>query len=315
MRELINTNKTIPFMRYRWATWIFSGLLIVASIVSLAVNQLNWGLDFTGGTVIEVGYSQEANLSDIRTTLDANGFEGAVVQNFGTQQDVLIRLEPQEGVKAQEVGENVLSLLREASADEVTMRRIEFVGPNVGDQLTEQGGLAMLTALICILAYIAFRFEWRLALGAVGALAHDVILTLGLFSVLGLEFDLTVLAALLAVIGYSINDTVVVCDRIRENFRKFRKGESEEIIDGALTDTMSRTVITSLTTVLVLLALFFLGGALIHGFATALLFGVFIGTYSSIYIASSLALALGVSREDLMPPEVEKEGEDLEPMP
>lgn len=315
MRKLIKTNKTIPFMRYRWVTWIFSGLLIVASIVSLAVNQLNWGLDFTGGTVIEVGYSQEANLSDIRTTLDANGFEGAVVQNFGTQQDVLIRLEPQEGVKAQEVGENVLSLLREASADEVTMRRIEFVGPNVGDQLTEQGGLAMLTALICILAYIAFRFEWRLAVGAVGALAHDVILTLGLFSVLGLEFDLTVLAALLAVIGYSINDTVVVCDRIRENFRKFRKGEVEEIIDGALTDTMSRTVITSLTTVLVLLALFFLGGALIHGFATALLFGVFIGTYSSIYIASSLALALGVSREDLMPPEVEKEGEDLEPMP
>lgn len=315
MHELIKTNKTIPFMRFRMGAWIVSGLLLVASIVSLAVNQLNWGLDFTGGTVIEVGYAQEANLSEIRSTLDANGFEGAVVQNFGTQQDVLIRLEPQEGVKAQEVGENVLSLLRAASAEEVTMRRIEFVGPNVGEQLTEQGGLAMLTALICILAYIAFRFEWRLALGAVGALAHDVILTLGLFSVLGLEFDLTVLAALLAVIGYSINDTVVVCDRIRENFRKFRKGSSEEIIDGALTDTMSRTVITSLTTVLVLLALFFLGGALIHGFATALLFGVFVGTYSSIYIASSLALALGVSREDLMPPEVEKEGEDLEPMP
>lgn len=315
MHELIKTNKTIPFMRFRMGAWIVSGLLLVASIVSLAVNQLNWGLDFTGGTVIEVGYAQEANLSDIRTTLDTNGFSGAVVQNFGTQQDVLIRIEPQEGVKAQEVGENVLSILREASTDEVTMRRIEFVGPNVGEQLTEQGGLAMLTALICILAYIAFRFEWRLALGAVGALAHDVILTLGLFSVLGLEFDLTVLAALLAVIGYSINDTVVVCDRIRENFRKFRKGSSEEIIDGALTDTMSRTVITSLTTVLVLLALFFLGGALIHGFATALLFGVFIGTYSSIYIASSLALALGVSREDLMPPEVEKEGEDLEPMP
>lgn len=315
MFQLIKTNKTIPFMRFRMGAWIISGLLLLASIASLAVNQLNWGLDFTGGTVIEVGYAQEANLSDIRATLDANGFDGAVVQNFGTQQDVLIRIEPQEGVKAQEVGENVLSILREASTDEVTMRRIEFVGPNVGEQLTEQGGLAMLTALICILAYIAFRFEWRLALGAVGALAHDVILTLGLFSVLGLEFDLTVLAALLAVIGYSINDTVVVCDRIRENFRKFRKGESEEIIDGALTDTMSRTVITSLTTVLVLLALFFLGGALIHGFATALLFGVFIGTYSSIYIASSLALALGVSREDLMPPEVEKEGEDLEPMP
>ncbi|CAB0151582.1 hypothetical protein PSI9734_01956 [Pseudidiomarina piscicola] len=315
MHELIKTDKAIPFMRLRMGSWILSGILLVASIASLAVNQLNWGLDFTGGTVIEVGYEREANLSEIRDTLDANGFAGAVVQNFGTQQDVLIRIEPQEGVKAQEVGESILSLLRAAADEDVTMRRIEFVGPNVGDQLTEQGGLAMLTALICILVYIAFRFEWRLALGAVGALAHDVILTLGLFSVLGLEFDLTVLAALLAVIGYSINDTVVVSDRIRENFRKFRKGTPEEIINGALTNTMSRTVITSLTTILVLLALFFLGGALIHGFATALLFGVIIGTYSSIYIASSLALALGVSRDDLMPPEVEKEGEDLDPMP
>lgn len=315
MHELIKTDKTIPFMRFRLGAWIISGLLIIASIVSLAVNQLNWGLDFTGGTVIEVGYEREADLSSIRETLDSNGFGGAVVQNFGTQQDVLIRLEAQEGEKAQQVGDNILALLQAETEDSVIMRRIEFVGPNVGDQLTEQGGLAILTALICILVYISFRFEWRLALGAVGALAHDVIITLGLFSFLGLEFDLTVLAALLAVIGYSINDTVVVCDRIRENFRKYRNRTSEEIIDGAVTDTMSRTVITSLTTVLVLLALFFLGGALIHGFATALLFGVLIGTYSSIYIASSLALALGVSREDLMPPEIEKEGEDLEPMP
>lgn len=315
MHELIKTNKTIPFMRFRWGAWMVSGLLLIASVVSLAVNQLNWGLDFTGGTVIEVGYERDANLSEIRSTLDSNGFPGAVVQNFGTQKDVLIRIEPQEDVNAQEVGESILQLLKNSADGEVTMRRIEFVGPQVGEQLTEQGGLAMLTALICILIYIAFRFEWRLALGAVGGLAHDVILTLGLFSVLGLEFDLTVLAALLAVIGYSINDTVVVCDRIRENFRKYRKGDAEEIINGALTDTMSRTVITSLTTILVLLALFFLGGALIHGFATALLFGVVVGTYSSIYIASSLALALGVSREDLMPPEVEKEGEDLEMMP
>ncbi len=315
MRELIKTEKTIPFMKLRIPTWIVSGLLVIASIVSLSINQLNWGLDFTGGTIIEVGYEQNADLSAIRQTLDNNGFSGAVVQNFGTQQDVLIRLEPQEGVKAQEIGNQILELLRAESSSTVDMRRIEFVGPNVGDELTEQGGLAMLTALLCILLYIAVRFEWRLAVGAVGALAHDVIITLGLFSILGLEFDLTVLAALLAVIGYSINDTVVVCDRIRENFRKFRKGSPEEIIDGALTDTMSRTVITSLTTILVLLALFFLGGALIHGFATALLFGVVIGTYSSVYVASSLALALGISREDLMPPEVEKEGEDLEPMP
>lgn len=315
MHEIIKTNKTIPFMRYRLGAWFISGLLIIASIVSLSVNQLNWGLDFTGGTVIEVGYDTAADLPAVRQTLDANGFGGAVVQNFGTQQDVLIRIEPREGVKAQELGNQILSLLQAESDGQVEMRRIEFVGPQVGDELTEQGGLAMLTALICILIYIALRFEWRLALGAVGALAHDVIITLGLFSVLGLEFDLTVLAALLAVIGYSINDTVVVCDRIRENFRKYHKGTSQEIIDGALTDTMSRTVITSLTTILVLMALFFLGGQLIHGFATALLFGVIIGTYSSIYIASSLALALGVSREDLMPPEVEKEGEDLDPMP
>lgn len=314
MRELIRTEKTIPFMKFRFGTLIVSTILVIASIASLAVNQLNWGLDFTGGTVIEVGYEQPADLSQIRQTLDTNGFGDAVVQNFGTQEDVLIRLEPREGVKAEDLGNEILSVLTESADGEVAMRRIEFVGPNVGDELTEQGGLAMLTALICILIYIAIRFEWRLALGAVGALAHDVIITLGLFSFLGLEFDLTVLAALLAVIGYSINDTVVVCDRIRENFRKYRKGSSEEIINISLTDTMSRTVVTSLTTILVLLALFFLGGQLIHGFATALLFGVFIGTYSSVYIASSAALMLGVSREDLMPPEIEKEGEDQEPM-
>lgn len=315
MRELLRTETTIPFMRVRIPALIISSILVIASIFSLAVNQLNWGLDFTGGTVIELGYDQTADLSAIRQTLDADGFGDAIVQNFGTQQDVLIRLEPREGVKAEDLGNQILASLQASTDDSIEMRRIEFVGPNVGDELKEQGGLAMLTALICILAYIAFRFEWRLAVGAVGALAHDVIITLGLFSFLKLEFDLTVLAALLAVIGYSINDTVVVCDRIRENFLKFRKGESEEIIDMAITDTMSRTVITSLTTVLVLLALFFLGGALIHGFATALLFGVFIGTYSSIFIASSVALMLGVSREDLMPPQVEKEGEDLDPLP
>ncbi|HAD49669.1 MAG: protein translocase subunit SecF, partial [Idiomarinaceae bacterium] len=195
------------------------------------------------------------------------------------------------------------------------MRRIEFVGPNVGDEFIEQGGLAMLTALICILIYIALRFEWRLAVGAVAALAHDVILTLGLFSFLQLEFDLTVLAALLAVIGYSINDTVVVSDRIRETFRKYAKLTPMQTVNRALTDTLSRTLVTSLTTILVLLTLFFLGGPLIHGFSTALLFGVVIGTYSSIFIASSVAITFGVSREDLMPTEVEKEGADQDPLP
>jgi preprotein translocase subunit SecF len=227
---------------------------------------------------------------------------------------VLIRIAPRDGVKAATIGEQVLAALR-ADGTAVDMRRIEFVGPNVGEELTEQGGLAMLVALICILIYVAMRFEWRFALGSVSALAHDVILTLGLFSVLQLEFDLTVLAAVLAVIGYSLNDTIVVCDRIRENFRKIRKGEPIDIINISLTQTLNRTIITSLTTVLVLIALFYKGGALIHGFATALLFGVVVGTYSSVYIASSVALALGISKEDLMPPQVEKEGADLDPMP
>ena len=237
-----------------------------------------------------------------------------MVQNFGSSHDVLIRLAPRDGVKSAEVGDQVMLALR-ATGKEVDMRRIEFVGPNVGEELTEQGGLAMLTALICILIYVAMRFEWRFALGSVSALAHDVIITLGLFSFLHLEFDLTILAAVLAVIGYSLNDTIVVSDRIRENFRKIRKAEPEEIINISLTQTLNRTIITSVTTVLVLLALFFVGGALIHGFSTALLFGVVIGTYSSIYISSSVALLLGISKEDLIPEEIEKEGEDLEPMP
>ena len=278
------------------------------------MNQLNWGLDFTGGTLIEVGYTEAADLSDIRVRLEGADFADAIVQNFGSSQDVLIRIAPREGVKAATIGDQVLEALR-ANGKDVDMRRIEFVGPNVGEELTEQGGLAMLTALLCILVYVAMRFEWRFALGSVSALVHDVVITLGLFSVLQLEFDLTVLAAVLAVIGYSLNDTIVVSDRIRENFRKIRKGEPEEIINVSLTQTLNRTVITSLTTILVLLALFFLGGALIHGFATALLFGVFIGTYSSIYVASSVALALGISKEDLIPVEVEKEGADLDPLP
>jgi preprotein translocase subunit SecF len=280
---------------------------------SLAVNQLNWGLDFTGGTLIEVGYPDAANLDEIRHELDAASFGDAIVQNFGSSQDVLIRLAPREGVKSAEVGDQVMLALR-ATGKNVDMRRIEFVGPNVGEELTEQGGLAMLTALICILIYVAMRFEWRFALGSVSALAHDVIITLGLFSFLQLEFDLTILAAVLAVIGYSLNDTIVVSDRIRENFRKIRKAESEEIINISLTQTLNRTIITSVTTILVLLALFFVGGALIHGFSTALLFGVVIGTYSSIYISSSVALLLGISKEDLIPEVIEKEGEDLDPM-
>ena len=301
-------------MSLRVPAVILSTILILASFFSLFTNSLNWGLDFTGGTLIEVGYEQPAKLDNIRQQMDEAGFGDAIVQNFGASEDVLIRLAPRDGVKANEIGDDVLAALR-SSGDTVDMRRIEFVGPNVGEELTEQGGLAMLVALLCILVYVAMRFEWRFALGSVAALAHDVIITLGLFSFLQLEFDLTVLAAVLAVIGYSLNDTIVVSDRIRENFRKIRKGEAEEIINISLTQTLSRTIITSLTTFLVLMALFFKGGALIHGFATALLFGIVIGTYSSIYVASTVALALGISKEDLMPTVVEKEGADLDPLP
>tara|TARA_Y100001001_G_scaffold160748_1_gene183943 strand:- start:2144 stop:3085 length:942 start_codon:yes stop_codon:yes gene_type:complete len=312
--QLLKLSDSVNFMRLRFPAMVLSTLLILGSFVSLGVNSLNWGLDFTGGTLIEVGYEDAANLSDIRGKLNEANFGDAIVQNFGSSQDVLIRISPRDGVKAVTIGEQVLEALR-ADGTAVDMRRIEFVGPNVGEELTEQGGLAMLVALLCILVYVAMRFEWRFALGSVSALTHDVILTLGLFSVLQIEFDLTVLAAVLAVIGYSLNDTIVVCDRIRENFRKIRKGEPVDIINTSLTQTLNRTIITSLTTVLVLVALFYKGGALIHGFATALLFGVVVGTYSSIYIASSVALALGISKEDLMPPQVEKEGADLDPMP
>ncbi|WP_334049528.1 protein translocase subunit SecF [Alteromonas gracilis] len=312
--QLLKLSETVNFMYLRIPAMVLSTLLIIGSFVSLGVNSLNWGLDFTGGTLIEVGYEDSADLEAIRLQLNESNFEDAIVQNFGSSQDVLIRIAPRDGVKAVTIGEQVLAALR-ADGTAVDMRRIEFVGPNVGEELTEQGGLAMLVALLCILVYVAMRFEWRFALGSVSALAHDVILTLGLFSVLQIEFDLTVLAAVLAVIGYSLNDTIVVSDRIRENFRKIRKGEPVEIINISLTQTLNRTIITSLTTVLVLVALFYKGGALIHGFATALLFGVVVGTYSSVYIASSVALALGISKEDLMPPQVEKEGADLDPMP
>lgn len=308
--QLLKLKDTIAFMSYRKITSIISIVLIIASLTSLATNKLNWGLDFTGGTLLEVGFSQPADLTTIRKVLEENGFEDAVVQLFGSSEDVLIRLGQRENVKAEMLGNQILSVLEQGTGQSIDMRRIEFVGANVGDELTEQGGLAMLTALICILVYVAFRFEWRFAVGSVAALTHDVILTLGLFSVLQLEFDLTVLAAVLAVIGYSLNDTIVVSDRIRENFRKVRKSDSEEIINISLTQTLSRTIITSLTTFLVLLALFYKGGALIHGFATALLFGIIVGTYSSIYVASTVALAFGISKEDLIPEVIEKEGAD-----
>ena len=312
--QILQLKDTVAFMSYRKAALVLSLILMMASVFTLATNKLNFGLDFTGGTLIEVGFEQTADLNKIRAIMETNGFDDAVVKFYGSSRDVVIRLATREGVKAEMLGNQVLDILQAGTGVTIDMRRIEFVGASVGDELAEQGGLAMLTALICILVYVAFRFEWRFALGSVIALFHDVLLTLGLFSVLQLEFYLTLLAAILAVIGYSLNDTIVVSDRIRENFRKVRVGTPEEIINISLTQTLSRTVITSITTLLVLAALFFQGGALIHGFATALLLGVFVGTYSSVYVASSVALALGISKEDLIPEVIEKEGADQEQM-
>ncbi|MCP3700705.1 MAG: protein translocase subunit SecF [Aliivibrio sp.] len=316
MFQLMKAEKTIDFMRWSKAAFLFSILMIVASIATLSTKWLNWGLDFTGGTLIEVGFEQPAQLPDIRSALEAKGFGDATVQNFGTARDVIVRLQPRENVKGEELGNQIISAIKEGTGEQVEMRRIEFVGPNVGDELTEAGGLAILVSLLCILAYVSMRFEWRLAAGAVLALAHDIIITLGIFSFLQIEVDLTIVAALLTVVGYSLNDTIVVFDRIRENFLKMRKGESTDIINDAITQTLSRTLITSATTLFVVIALFTQGGAMIHGFALALLLGITIGTYSSIYVASALALKLGITREHLMPTPVDKEGEEeFEQMP
>lgn len=311
--ELLKKQTKIDFMAQRKLALIFSGVLLLVSLVSVGVRGLNYGIDFTGGTLIEVGYPQSADLGQVRIDLAAAGFPEATVQYFGTTRDVLVRLAPRDDLSKAELSSNVLRLLRKNGGDDMQLRRVEFVGPQVGEELTEQGGLAMLIALGAILIYVSLRFQWKFSLGAVAALFHDVIVTIGFFSVLGLEFDLTVLAAMLAVIGYSLNDTIVVFDRVRENFRTMRKGTAVQIFNASLNQTLSRTVITSLTTLLVLVALFFLGGELIHEFATALIVGVIIGTYSSIYVASTSALALGVIKADFMP--VQKEGSEADARP
>ena len=301
--------KVINFMGQRKLAIVFSAILLTIAIASLTVKQLNWGLDFTGGTLVEVHYSETADLNAIRSTLETEGYAGAVVVSFGTDKDVLIRL-PQGYSDKQ--GAELLAKLQAAYTGTVELRRIEFVGPQVGDELREQGGLAMLLALGLVMLYIAFRFQFKFAVGAVVALIHDVLVVLGFFSVMGMEFDLTVLAALLAVIGYSLNDTIVVSDRIRENFRKIRKSDPVEVINISLSETLGRTLVTSLTTMLVLVALAVFGGEMIHAFAIALLVGVFIGTYSSIYVAANALLIMGVSKEDLMIPV--KEGAEQEDM-
>jgi len=299
--------KIIKFMNQRYLTLSLSAVLVFGSILSLGTRQLNWGLDFTGGTLVEVHFQEVADLGAIRKSLDVGGYIGASVVSFGTDRDVLIRL-PADFVDS-DAGQ-ILSLLKEQSNSNVDLRRIEFVGPQVGDELREQGGLAMLLALGLVMLYVAFRFQYKFAVGALAALVHDVFIVLGFFSILDMEFDLTVLAALLAVIGYSLNDTIVVSDRIRENFRKLRRINPEEVINISLTETLGRTLVTSLTTMLVLISLALLGGEMINGFSIALLVGVITGTYSSIYVAANTLLALGVTEEDLMIPV--KEGADQE---
>ncbi|MDP6165891.1 MAG: protein translocase subunit SecF [Gammaproteobacteria bacterium] len=303
--------KVINFMALRKVAAAVSMVLILVAVASLAINKLQFGLDFTGGTLVEVGYDQAPDLVSVRGQLQSAGFDDAVVQNFGSDRDVLVRLGQAFNDK---VGEEILAVLQSGSDANIELRRSEYVGAQVGEELTEKGGLGMLLALAIVMLYVAFRFQLKFSVGAVVALAHDVLIVLGVFSVLQLDFDLTVLAAILAVIGYSLNDTIVVSDRIRENFRKLRKGTSIEIINESLSQTLGRTLVTSVTTILVLLALFIFGGELIHGFALALLIGVVVGTYSSIYVASNVLLALGVSQHDLIIPPKEDviEGEGFE---
>jgi preprotein translocase subunit SecF len=300
------------FMGMRKVTSIISALLIIFSISTLSYQGLNLGVDFTGGTLVEVGYPEAVNLDKLRQSFSDSEFNDVAIQYFGSAKEILIRIPPQQGFNSADVSSKLLDLLSSNNFS-AEMRRVEFVGPQVGEELREDGGLAMLYALLCIMVYIAFRFQMRFSVGAVSALIHDVIITLGFFSITRFNFDLTILAALLAVIGYSLNDTIVVFDRVRENFRKIRDKTPIDVFNISLNQTLSRTLMTSFTTLLVLMALFFLGGEIIHGFSMALIFGVLIGTYSSIYIASPVTLMLGIKKEDLMP--VKKEGVDLENQP
>lgn len=294
------------FMKLRKVAMAFSIMLLVVSIASLAVRGLNFGLDFTGGTLLEVSYQEPADLEKVREQLETSGFLNPTVQHFGSETEVLIRMSE---AYRDTLGADVLASLQDGDQT-VELRRSEFVGGQVGEELRDQGGLALLMALFVVMLYVAFRFQFKFSVGAVFALFHDVVIILGLFSLFQLDFDLTVFAALLAVIGYSLNDTIVVADRIRENFRIVRRGDASEIINISLNQTLGRTIMTSLTTALVLLALMFLGGELIHNFSLGLLIGVVVGTYSSIYVSANILLMMKISREDLIPPELEEEIDD-----
>lgn len=316
--------RVFDFMRWRKLALVLSVVLVVGSITALAMNGLKLGLDFTGGTQIEVGFEEAPGLEDVRSQLANAGYEDASVVRFGSDNELLIKLPPEvaeeqtqlsagDDEAVQSVGDQVVAVLRQGSAGDVELRRVEMVGPQVGEELRDDGGLGMLFALVVVMAYVALRFQYKFAIGAVVALVHDVIIVLGFFAVFRLDFDLTVLAAVLAVIGYSINDTIVVFDRIRENFRRVRKADPSEIMNISMSQTLGRTTMTSLTTLLVLWALQFFGGELIHNFSLALIVGVIVGTYSSVYVAVNVLMTMRISKEDLMPPV--KEGAELEEMP
>jgi len=302
--RLIKPNTSIDFLSYARYAMVFSALLILISVVSFSLEKLSFGIDFTGGVVVEVGYPEAVELQGVRDALGEGGYPDATVQHFGSSDAVMIRLATQEGADSADVSTSVMNALS-TNTSNADLRRVEFVGPQVGDELFNKGGLALLYTVIAILIYVIARFHWKLAAGAVAALVHDILITVGVFSLFHLDFDLTVLAALLAVLGYSLNDTIVVYDRIRENFRRMRKATPVQVINASVNQMLARTLMTSGTTILTLLALFFLGGEVIHGFATALLIGVLIGTFSSIFVASTLALYLQINSQDLFPPKEE----------
>ncbi|MDO9372622.1 MAG: protein translocase subunit SecF [Gammaproteobacteria bacterium] len=304
--EFFRIQRDIPFMRSARTTIFVSALLFVAAIALLIARGLNLSIEFTGGTLIEVRYTQPAQLDLIREVLAKDGFKDVSAQSFGSAKDVLIRLPNQEGVSNEKLSEKVRDTLR-AQDSSIELRRVEFVGPQVGAELVNDGGLALILVSIGIMLYLAMRFEWRFSIGAIVATAHDVIIILGLFALFQWEFSLSVLAAVLAILGYSVNDTVVVFDRIRENFRKMRKGTIPEIIDNAITRTLSRTVMTAFTTQLMVLAILFLGGETLYYFALTLTIGILVGIYSSVFVASPIVVWLGISRADMMP--VKKDGE------
>jgi preprotein translocase subunit SecF len=313
--KFLNKKTNIDFMGKRKIAFVVSLTLMVLSITVLIIRDLNFGLDFTGGTLIEVSYPTAPEISDVRAGLASEGMNDAVVQTFGAATDIVVRIPPRdiEGESNAEISTVVLAALQRGVEGEVVMRRVEFVGPQVGEELTEQGILAVVYALIGIFLYVMIRFQWRFSVGAVTALVHDIIITMGILSLLQVEFDLTVVAALLAVIGYSLNDTIVLFDRIRENFPRLRKASPLEVVNTSVNETLSRTLMTSITTLLVLAALFIFGGEIIHAFAFTLIVGVVVGTYSSIYVASTTLLELGVSKFDLLA--VEKEGAALDQSP